>query len=123
MKTILNRPMCKTALLLLCMTALNIPAADAQLKPPSDAALRKRLQNYAGKEKKAPGIVMGVIDEKGSRVFASGVMNKGETNAVDGDTVFEIGSITKTFTASLLQDMVDKGEVKLDDPIGKYLPS
>ena len=42
--------------------------------------------------------------------------------AVDGDTVFEIGSVTKTFTATLLADMVKRGLVRLDDPVAKYLP-
>jgi CubicO group peptidase (beta-lactamase class C family) len=41
---------------------------------------------------------------------------------LDGNTVFEIGSITKAFTGALLADMVARGEVKLDDPIAKYLP-
>jgi CubicO group peptidase (beta-lactamase class C family) len=36
--------------------------------------------------------------------------------------VFEIGSITKVFTGTLLADMVDRGEVKLSDPVSKYLP-
>src|SRR5581483_4562039 len=40
----------------------------------------------------------------------------------DGDTVFEIGSISKVFTSTLLADMVGHGEVKLDDPISQYLP-
>jgi CubicO group peptidase (beta-lactamase class C family) len=41
---------------------------------------------------------------------------------LNGDAVFSIGSITKTFTALLLQDMADRGEVKLDDPVARYLP-
>lgn len=40
---------------------------------------------------------------------------------LDGDTVFEIGSITKTFTSLLLTEMVTQGEVKLDDPVSEYL--
>ena len=40
---------------------------------------------------------------------------------LDGDTVFEIGSITKTFTSLLLAQMVTQGEVKLDDPVSDYL--
>ncbi len=114
--------MYKRALLLLVMATLTT-VANAEVKAPADAALRKRLEDYAGKQKKAPGIVLGVIDQRGSRVIGCGVMKKGETNAVNGDTLFEIGSVTKTFTALLLQDMVDRGEVKLDDPIAKYLPS
>jgi Beta-lactamase len=39
------------------------------------------------------------------------------------DSVFEIGSITKVFTAILLADMADRGEVKLDDPVAMYLPA
>jgi serine-type D-Ala-D-Ala carboxypeptidase/endopeptidase len=38
------------------------------------------------------------------------------------DTMFEIGSITKAFTALLLADMVERGEVAMDDPVSKYLP-
>ena len=41
---------------------------------------------------------------------------------VDGDTIFEIGSVTKTFTSLLLADMVNRKEVALDDPAAKYLP-
>ena len=41
----------------------------------------------------------------------------------DGNTVFEIGSITKTFTTAILADMVAKGEVALDDPVAKHLPT
>lgn len=41
---------------------------------------------------------------------------------MNGDTVFEIGSITKTFTTLLLQDMIERGEMKLKDPVAKYLP-
>ena len=41
----------------------------------------------------------------------------------DGDTVFEIGSITKVFTSLILADMVERGEVKLDDPVSKFLPA
>jgi CubicO group peptidase (beta-lactamase class C family) len=41
----------------------------------------------------------------------------------NGDTIFEIGSITKVFTALLLADMVQRGEVALTDPVAKYLPA
>ena len=42
---------------------------------------------------------------------------------LDGNTVFEIGSITKVFTSTLLADMVARGLVAFDDPVGKYLPT
>ena len=37
--------------------------------------------------------------------------------------MFEIGSVTKVFTALLLMDMVERGEVALSDPVAIYLPS
>ena len=39
------------------------------------------------------------------------------------DTLFEIGSVTKIFTTLILADMVEKKEVKLDDPVRLYLPA
>src|SRR6185369_13989249 len=42
---------------------------------------------------------------------------------LDGDTVFEIGSITKVFTGLLFADMVLRGEVAPDDPAAKFLPA
>ncbi|MEZ6083812.1 MAG: serine hydrolase domain-containing protein [Phycisphaerae bacterium] len=70
----------------------------------------------------APSIVIGVIDANGSTVMGEGWTKRNGGNKVDGDTVYEIGSITKAFTGILLADMVTKGEVALDDPISKYLP-
>ena len=66
--------------------------------------------------------VVGVIEPGGRRVVAAGSAgeNRGEA---DGDTVFEIGSITKIFTSLLLADMVEDGEAALDYPVEKYLPS
>ena len=42
---------------------------------------------------------------------------------VSENTLFDIGSITKTFTTLLLADMVKQGIVNLSDPIEKYLPA
>jgi serine-type D-Ala-D-Ala carboxypeptidase/endopeptidase len=69
------------------------------------------------------GMVIGIVDEHQSRVFGAGSLDNGTSEQMNGDTIFEIGSITKTFTALLLQDMVERGEMKLDDPVAKYLPA
>src|SRR6266853_141167 len=68
------------------------------------------------------GMVIGLVDERSSRVLAAGRLDNGTWQEINGDTVFEIGSVTKTFTTLLLQDMVERGEMKLDDPVAKYLP-
>jgi len=68
------------------------------------------------------GIVIGVIAPEGRRVIAYGHLEKGDSRPLNGDTIFEIGSVTKVFTSLLLADMVQRGEVALDDPVAKYLP-
>ena len=66
------------------------------------------------RDRQSLGIVAGVIDGQGRRIVAHG--------DVKADSLFEIGSITKVFTALLLADMVERGEVALHDPVSKYLP-
>jgi CubicO group peptidase (beta-lactamase class C family) len=68
------------------------------------------------------GMVIGLLDKSGSRVFSAGPLDNGTGQQVNGDTIFEIGSVTKVFTALLSLDMARRGEVKLDDPVATYLP-
>lgn len=84
--------------------------------------LRALLDNRTGDNHKAVGIVVGLVDATGERFLASGVTAPGGTAVPDADTVYEIGSITKVFTSLILADMAGRGEVKLDDPVAKFLP-
>ena len=68
-------------------------------------------------------IVVGFIDPNGTRIFSFGNMSKAHNVPVNGNTFFDIGSITKTFTTLLLADMATQGVVNLTDPIEKYLPA
>lgn len=68
------------------------------------------------------GIEVGLATSEG-RVFAGlGSIAKGGAIPTQ-ETAFEIGSLTKLFTALLLADMVQRKEVALDDPVSKYLPA
>lgn len=69
-----------------------------------------------------PSIAIGIVDNKGTRFYNFGKVKK-EGKEVDEHTIYEIGSITKTFTGILLAKQVIDGKVKLDDPINNYLPS
>jgi CubicO group peptidase (beta-lactamase class C family) len=62
----------------------------------------------------AAGVAMGVVRNGVPRVFAWGTATPG--------SIFEIGSITKTFTGLVLAQMVAQGKVKLDDPVRELLP-
>jgi Beta-lactamase/Protein of unknown function (DUF1194) len=64
-----------------------------------------------------------VGDGAGSRLFAYGRSGTADNLPLDGDTVFEIGSITKVLTALILADMDERGEVTMADPVAKYLPA
>jgi CubicO group peptidase (beta-lactamase class C family) len=68
-------------------------------------------------------LVVGLVDESGSQVFAAGTLNNGTNRKVDGDTMFYIGSVSKTFTSLLALEMATRGDVQLDDPVAKYLPA
>lgn len=70
--------------------------------------------------RKGQGLTVGVLGPDGPRVVARGPDGG---SAFSGDTLFEIGSISKVFTALILADMVNRGEVSLDDPAEKYLPA
>ena len=69
-----------------------------------------------------PGLVVASIIGKEQQVQAYGVISKTQARKPDAQTVYEIGSVSKTFTASLLADMVANGKLKLDDSLASVLP-
>jgi D-alanyl-D-alanine-carboxypeptidase/D-alanyl-D-alanine-endopeptidase len=105
-------------LTLLFVAARSILAAAATSEDAEiQTLLRQRVESSP-----IPGIVVGIVDEAGRRIVSYGKAGGTNGPALDGNTVFEIGSATKVFTATLLAEMVGRGEVALDDPISKYLP-
>lgn len=90
----------------------------AQLSADSIKAIIK--QEVANKRSKS--IVVGFIDKSGRQIYSEGVLSDENPALPDGDTVYEIGSITKVFTSLLLADMSLRNEVNLNDPISQYLP-
>ena len=84
--------------------------------------LAERVDTLAGQED-GIGIVVGIIGPQGRRVISYGHPRQGNPRSLTGETVFEIGSVSKVFTALLLADMVGKGEVALSDPVANYLPA
>ena len=106
--------------LLLAGGGLAQPAPTSSL--PSDADIRSILVDRIDNQRKGVGIVVGVIDEKGRRVVAYGRRAIDDDRPVDGDTIFNVGAITKVFTGLLLADMAQRREVALTDPVMKFLP-
>ncbi|NUP50950.1 MAG: beta-lactamase family protein [Catenulispora sp.] len=74
------------------------------------------------REHHVPGAAVAVSD--GDRVIelATGVLNLNTGVAATPDSLFQIGSITKTLTATLVMQLVDAGLVDLDEPVRTYVP-
>jgi D-alanyl-D-alanine-carboxypeptidase/D-alanyl-D-alanine-endopeptidase len=119
MKQIINRVVIVTLSVSLVLLPARVTRAQAGV---TDDEIRSILRDRIDIAKKSVGIVVGLVDDKGVRVISYGKPNKNSDQTVNGDSVFEIGSATKVFTATLLADMVESGEVSLNDPISKYLP-
>jgi len=68
------------------------------------------------------GCVIGIVDSDKTEVHGFGNIQHGKGDKPSGDTIYEIGSVTKAFTGTLLADMANRGEVKLDAPLQDFLP-
>jgi D-alanyl-D-alanine-carboxypeptidase/D-alanyl-D-alanine-endopeptidase len=118
------------ALLACAAAALATPpsaSAPASSSPQSqasffggDANLQKVADGIVAFER-MKGVAVGFLEPNGRRrIFIAGDAGAGG-RPLGRETVFEIGSVTKTFTGALLADAVLRGEVKLEDPVAKYL--
>ena len=110
-------------LVLALLPAAAFAQAAAESPFPPDSEIRQILASRVGPENNGIAIVVGTIDAKGRRIVSYGSLAKDDKRPLNGDTVFEIGSMTKVFTSLILMDMVQKGEVALTDPVSKFLPA
>jgi CubicO group peptidase (beta-lactamase class C family) len=90
------------------------PVPIDQLKAVLDRDLAAALKDGALAPATGGGVVIGVVEHGTRRILVYG--------AVKEDSIFEIGSISKTFTALLLARMAGQGKVKLDDSVRDFLP-
>src|SRR6516164_3622659 len=104
------------------ITAAAIVSAAWAREVDDDDAIRDVLRRRVDVEKSTVGTAVCVITPNRQRFVAWGRERLGDARPITLDTVFEIGSITKVFTALLLADMVRRSEVGLDDPVARHLP-
>src|SRR5690242_18750203 len=86
---------------------------------PSEPEIRGILARRIDGQHQSVGIVVGIVAPAGRRVVSHGKLERGDSRRLGGDTIFEIGSVSKVFTSLLLSDMVRRGEIALADPIQK----
>ena len=109
----------------LCLTVLALfgaaqPAAkgaDADISAAVSDAILPLMKQWG-----IPGMAVGVTLNGREQVFTFGVSSLATRQPVAPDTIFEIGSITKTFTATLVAYAQEKGALSLSDPVERYLP-
>ena len=119
----INLCFCRALAVIAVVTTLSAsaPAARGTSGPPADAEiqalLKSRLLTGTG-----TGFVVGILESGTRRVVTAVADGAADPPSLNGDTVFEIGSVTKVFTASVLASMVERREVALQDPVKKCLP-
>ena len=90
------------------------PVTAADLQSVLDKDLTEALKSGELAPSTGAGVSVAVVEHGTRRVFSYG--------AAKPDSIFEIGSITKTFTALILSQMVEQSKVKFDDPVRTLLP-
>jgi CubicO group peptidase (beta-lactamase class C family) len=100
-------------------------AGIALAQPPVfDAALRERIDAFVEGERRAsgiPGVALAIV-QPGGPAHVRGFGDDGRGHAISADTPFPIGSLTKSFTALLVRQAVDAGQLDADAPVQRYLP-
>lgn len=103
----------------LLLVSLQIPAADAgRVLRGLDGEVRAAMQAL-----NVPGAAVGVIQD--GRVLVAkgyGVLDVNGMQPVDADTLFAVGSVSKSFTTAVMATLVDEGKLDWDRPVREYLP-
>ncbi|EHM27325.1 D-alanyl-D-alanine carboxypeptidase (penicillin-binding protein) [Streptomyces sp. W007] len=97
------------------------PSNAAASSSSSDARLRELLHRLTAVDG-APGAFAEMRDRRGSTVLTDGVADVERRTPLDPDSRFRIGSMTKTFTATAMLQLVGERRVHLDAPVERYLP-
>jgi CubicO group peptidase (beta-lactamase class C family) len=88
----------------------------------SDNLIRDLLRQRVDVQKRSVGMAVCIVASDGVRFVGWGRERLSDDHPITADTIFEIGSITKIFTALLLADMARRKELRLEDPVALHLP-
>ncbi len=88
------------------------------MDPSLDSLVRDAMERY-----RVPGVAIGMIRADELDVAAFGVTSVEHPLPVDGDTLFQIASVTKTMTATVIMRLIERGALDLDAPVRRYIPA
>jgi CubicO group peptidase (beta-lactamase class C family) len=112
---------------LIGLIAVGAGAARAQAPAPLDRAKVEAFVDgavgEAMRDNHIAGVTVAIVDRSGVVLTKGyGVAGLSPRRAVDADTLFRVGSISKTPVWISLMQLVEQGRIKLDDPINDHLP-
>ncbi|WKL23319.1 class C beta-lactamase [Agrobacterium tumefaciens] len=113
-----RRHVALTALLSAGLFTQALAADDARLKAIADAAIKPVMEKNG-----IPGLAVAISARGENHIFTYGVMSKSTGQPVTPQTLFELGSISKTFTVALSTYAELNGQLSLSGKVGDYLPS
>ncbi len=105
------------------LTGLAAIPDDGFSDAPSEADVLLIIANRIDVQRQSMGIIVGLVGRRSQRVISHGAISAANPKAPDQDTLFSLGSISKVFTAVLLSEAVQRGEVRLEDPLSVHLPA
>ena len=88
------------------------------MDPSLDTLVRDAMERY-----RVPGVAIGMIRADDVDIAAFGVTSVEHPLSVDGDTLFQIASVTKTMTATVIMRLIERGALDLDAPVRRYIPA
>ncbi|MGL4573416.1 MAG: serine hydrolase domain-containing protein [Burkholderiaceae bacterium] len=106
---------CSAALMVWCLLQ-PVAAQEAAALERIDEFVAQQVANSG-----LPGVAIAVL-QAGRATHVRGFGTDGRGKPITGDTPFPIGSLTKSFTALLVRQAVDAGELDVDAPVQRYLP-
>ena len=113
-----SRHVALAALLSTSLLTQAFAADEAKLKAITDAAIKPIMEKNG-----IPGLAVGVSVDGESHIFTYGVMSKSSGKPVTAQTLFELGSISKTFTVTLSAYAETNAQLSLSGKVEDYLPS
>jgi D-alanyl-D-alanine carboxypeptidase len=114
---------CATALVLSTTPALASPSTVLGFKQATsrvETGLAPLLNEVVAAG--VPGVIARVQDRRETRLVAAGVGDLSTGVALRPEARFRVGSITKTFVATVVLQLVGEGRLSLDEPVGRRLP-
>jgi D-alanyl-D-alanine-carboxypeptidase/D-alanyl-D-alanine-endopeptidase len=99
-----------------------LPVLAQEAAMPSDGDVAQILGDRIGRDQANVGIAVAIVEDGQTRFISHGTVALDDPTAVDEKTLFEAGSITKTFTSLLLAQLALTSVIDIDAPISAYLP-